>query len=275
MNFYVNSKIEYQHTCLFFTLKGLIKTMAASEIYLASIGCQAKLASGKRKGESCSNTASYSALGGYYCGTHSKKDESRTKLNKNPNAKAEREEDLERYFKEIKVNADTRKSIDGHGSLACYKMRMMKSVPLDSNYLNVFPNFKHGGRKDGIGCSTLSPMSIGPIDHGQPGLPPALNLENLHQGNKEFLKLCKLFYEEGYNLNICGYDGFKIEWKTDVPPGDMMDKLYYDTSRPFGHELVLYAMIMAHQGHDTKDLYPWYNPIEGVKINFMDGAISH
>src|SRR5205085_6463306 len=38
----------------------------------------------------------------------------------------------------------------------------------------------------GLVRPSLSPMSIGPIDHGQPGLPPSLNLENFHQGNKKF-----------------------------------------------------------------------------------------
>ena len=50
----------------------------------------------------------------------------------------------------------------------------------------IFPNAKHGGRTDGAGCPSLSPKIMGPIDHGQPSLPPAQNLENLHQGNKVF-----------------------------------------------------------------------------------------
>lgn len=29
-------------------------------------------------------------------------------------------------------------------------------------------------------------MVMGPIKHNQPGLPPALNLENMHQSNKAF-----------------------------------------------------------------------------------------
>jgi hypothetical protein len=32
----------------------------------------------------------------------------------------------------------------------------------------------------------LSPKQMGPVEHGQPGLPPACSIENLHQGNKVF-----------------------------------------------------------------------------------------
>jgi len=62
----------------------------------------------------------------------------------------------------------------------------MKKVPCLPGFLNIFPNYKHQNRKDGFGCSSLSPKSMGPIEHGQPGLPMALNLENFHQGNKVF-----------------------------------------------------------------------------------------
>ena len=32
----------------------------------------------------------------------------------------------------------------------------------------------------------LSPKFLGPVEHGQPGLPPAQNVENFHQGSKCF-----------------------------------------------------------------------------------------
>lgn len=68
----------------------------------------------------------------------------------------------------------------------CSKMNMMKDIGFVTGYINIFPNFKHGNRRDGIGLPSLSPKSIGPVDHGQPGLPLALNLENFHQGNKVY-----------------------------------------------------------------------------------------
>jgi hypothetical protein len=39
---------------------------------------------------------------------------------------------------------------------------------------------------DGFACAELSPQSLGPIEHGQPGLPPAKNLVNLWLGSACF-----------------------------------------------------------------------------------------
>jgi hypothetical protein len=66
------------------------------------------------------------------------------------------------------------------------KMLMMKNPELKSGFLNIFPNFKHGDRTDGLGMPSLSPKSMGPIVHNQPELPEAKNLENLYQANKVF-----------------------------------------------------------------------------------------
>ncbi|KAH3765330.1 hypothetical protein Pelo_2854 [Pelomyxa schiedti] len=67
------------------------------------------------------------------------------------------------------------------GRVALYRMRMMTSPPNEKGWMKVFPNFKHGNRTDGFGCMHLSPKFLGPVEHGQPGLPPALNIENFHQ----------------------------------------------------------------------------------------------
>ena len=67
------------------------------------------------------------------------------------------------------------------GPISLFRMRMLKSPGLLAGVLNIYPNFKHGGRTDGFGCPSLSPMSLGPVRHGQPDLPPAANIENFHQ----------------------------------------------------------------------------------------------
>jgi hypothetical protein len=72
------------------------------------------------------------------------------------------------------------------GDVIVTKLRMMKSPEYNKGFLKVFPNFKHQGRKDGYGCKKLSPMFLGPVQHGQPGLPPSENIENFHQGSKCF-----------------------------------------------------------------------------------------
>jgi hypothetical protein len=65
-------------------------------------------------------------------------------------------------------------------------MHMMKPVAYIDGFLNVYPNFRHGKRQDGIGCSRLSPKSLGQVNHNMPGLPPAVSLENFHQCAKFF-----------------------------------------------------------------------------------------
>ena len=72
------------------------------------------------------------------------------------------------------------------GKVIVSKLRMMKHPEEHSGYLKVFPNYKHQNRGDGFGCMSLSPMSLGPVDHGQPELPMAKNIENFHQGSKCF-----------------------------------------------------------------------------------------
>ena len=209
-----------------------------------------------------------------------------------------------------------------------------------NGFMKVFPNFKHQNRKDGFGCKSLSPKSLGPIEHRQPGLPVCKNLENFHQFNKvhpseldasqsikkNFYSSQKLayndstahrhkevrkidgkretprfsvlygedgkqyrytyvqsrylycyFYEQlakkekdfetlqnmlksGRNLQIVGYDGFDV-----TPEG--LSTAFTDTSRPFGHEMALYTMLVINDCknypwniyyHKNKQLYPEY-----------------
>jgi hypothetical protein len=64
--------------------------------------------------------------------------------------------------------------------------RREKAIPLVCGYLNVFPNNKHQNRVDGFGCSSLSPMKLGPVIHREPGLPNALTIEGYHQYSKVY-----------------------------------------------------------------------------------------
>src|SRR3972149_3214401 len=151
-------------------------------IYYNTIPCQETY---KSSGLPCKNNAYYFYKGKYVCGVHSKKND-RTKLPIDPNANEKKQRILdlrmEKVHSEAKHNMDQNKK----GQVICSKMRMMKQPEEIEGFLKVFPNFKHGNRKDGFGCPSLSPKDMGPIDHGQPNLPPAKNLENYHQSAKTF-----------------------------------------------------------------------------------------
>ncbi len=121
------------------------------------------------------------------CGRHAPQP-LRRPLPKNPDrdrirAEAWREHDARLEWVRLSNEREGRR-----GAVACCGMTMFQGqqpvfVP---GFLNVFPNFRHGGRYGGLGLPALSPKAMGPVEHGQPGLPPARNLENFHQFSKRF-----------------------------------------------------------------------------------------
>lgn len=256
-----------------------------------------------------------------YCGVHRKTHKTLV-LPKDPNRKKRAKQEQKDRDQVIETTAAQNKARGQTGTLTLQRMKMMKNPHHTPGVRLVFPNFKHQNRVDGFGCASLSPKSMGPVLHGQPGLPVAMNLENFHQGNKVFpseykvstdtirddffrtqqamyedkaphrhkeaaksvsgknknLPLFSLwmspdgtthrvsyvrsrqfychFYEqfaladknfrqlqtwltEGYNLELVGFDAF-------VPDKDLSVH-YLDDSRPFGHELVLYSMLMGQR----------------------------
>jgi hypothetical protein len=168
-------------------------------IYYGELRCQGKLASGKN----CKNGAYYFYNNLYLCGVHSKSNQ-RTELPKQN--KEEKEEKQKEEYKQ-KLEVINKIQYDNFinkckGRILICRLGMMKKPSHFYGYLNVYPNEKDGGRKDGFGCPSLSPKVIGPVNHGQPNLPPSKNLENFHQSNKvfreevdEFKNPTSLFYE--------------------------------------------------------------------------------
>ena len=68
--------------------------------------------------------------------------------------------------------------------------------------------------------------------------------ELLAKKEQDFLVL-KQKILDGYDINIVGYDGYSVDTDLWV--------CFNDTSRPFGHELVLYTMLVE----EDRDKYPW------------------
>jgi hypothetical protein len=234
---------------------------------------------------------------------------------------------------------------------------MLKQVPFGERWLNVMPNRKAVNRTDGVGMPSLSPMCLGPVEHCQPGLPVAQNIENYHQASKVWFseladttnpihahafddintlpspntgwyqKRLEMFndpephrhkfgadqmaeerkkivnqsnvnqamysiqltltgeerrftyvesryfyccaYEKlvmvqsdfqqlldwhhtGVDIRLCGYDGHDMGISSDA---ETIYQHYCDTTKPFGHERVLYAMIIL--SNTPQDL-PWH-----------------
>jgi hypothetical protein len=133
----------------------------------------------KSTGVNCTNLAYYKDNKKYSCGVHSNK-KTRTKLSVNPNKQINKERKLSEHNTQVVDMAALNVENNIKGQVQCYKMHMMKAVPFMPGYRNVFPNYKHQNRKDGFGCSALSPMSLGPVDMFlEDDLPIARNIENV------------------------------------------------------------------------------------------------
>jgi hypothetical protein len=142
----------------------------------------------KANGDKCANNAYYKVGDELLCGVHSggKKKDKRVELPHHPQEKEMKENEIKEHNEKCDKVALKNKEAGKKGVVTLCKMKMMKNVGFMDGVVNIFPNFKHLFRSDGIGLPSLSPKSIGPVEHPQPGLPAALNLENFHQGNKVF-----------------------------------------------------------------------------------------
>jgi len=142
-----------------------------------------------------------------------KKAGTRVMLPKNPKKAANRAEELRRHDRSIDEAAASNRRDGRPGRVTTFKLRMMRTPPLVPGFLNVFPNYRHQNRKDGWGCARLSPRVLGPVRHGQPGLPEAKTVEVFHQAGKvfapffdsdtdtvrpEFLAMQRAFYTEAF-----------------------------------------------------------------------------
>lgn len=142
----------------------------------------------KKSGAPCANLAYYLVRsdGRYSCGVHcDRKDTANVAtLKADPNAAKKRTLAMRNNRMAADRVARENAAHGKRGRVRQYRMRMMTNPPLAAGWLNVFPNRRHGNRKDGVGLPRLSPMTLGPVHHRQPGLPPAKNIENYHQFNK-------------------------------------------------------------------------------------------
>lgn len=72
------------------------------------------------------------------------------------------------------------------------------------------------------------------------------------KNNKDFLYL-KDQMQKGVNLQIIGYDGYDVDNKS-------IYNCYLDTTKPFGHELVLYTLLTEKPENYPWDKYSKLNP---------------
>lgn len=161
----------------------------------------------------CENKAYWRVGSQCLCGVHSRRAIARTALPKQPaEAKnAQQREALQGMQHEIDSRTMLNRTLDRMGDVILTKMRMMKPPEFHKGYLRVFPNNRHGSRRDGFGCPSLSPMRLGPVQHGQPGVPDAHNIENFHQGSKCFAEEMSADGKEPAPLYFANRDRFYLD----------------------------------------------------------------
>jgi hypothetical protein len=142
----------------------------------------------------CTNGAYFAvmlpgAVVAYQCGVHSKKNPGREPLPKRSRAEIA----ARSLARTVLRDTHHRAVLDGSwrmvapGHLTCVRIvGRGKLYPLDpaQRVINIFPNNFMTDRADGICMPELSPMRLGPVNHGEPGVPVALSIENYHQFSK-------------------------------------------------------------------------------------------
>eukprot|EP00727_Mastigamoeba_balamuthi_P006361 m51a1_g2345 hypothetical protein (302) ;mRNA; f:570478-571383 len=135
----------------------------------------------------CANRAYYSVgkAKAVFCGRHAPAD-LRTKLLQRP--REQREAAMAARMAQHALTVERARHTDGTpGTVTLQRLRMMHTPELVPGKAMVFPNNRHGSHPMAcFNCCELSPMRLGPVEHGQPGLPPSKNVENFHQGTKVF-----------------------------------------------------------------------------------------
>lgn len=134
----------------------------------------------------CDNAGPFSANVKYLCGVHSKNIANRLKLP--PMSMAQKYELDQEQFEKMMTSA-TQHALESNepGRVSLFKMSgMFPKVSPELGWLDVYPNFKKNWQLIGLVCPELSPMSLGPVHHNQPNLPPAKNIENFYQQSKKF-----------------------------------------------------------------------------------------
>lgn len=193
---------------------------------------------------------------GYLCGVCSKTIKERKELPKNEVMKTQlRDAELAVHNQSIidAMTDNAERKIEGKVSLT--KLYMMKNPMLIPGVMYVFPNFKHKNRKDGLGIPSLSPMSMGPIIHNQPGLPPSKCLENMWHWNKCFIDEVDdkgNIKKEFFQTQIKGYeDPIPHRHKKDGKPlfsvwkdknGKIHRLSYVESRQIYCHYYMLFAM---------------------------------
>jgi hypothetical protein len=104
----------------------------------------------KKTNNPCEKKAYYISKGKLFCGTHSRMLE-REVLPKNPNETQMKNDANNKIKLDADEQAKRNRELGRTGTIKLYRMLMFGDPIVEKGYYNIFPNFKHGPRKDGKG----------------------------------------------------------------------------------------------------------------------------
>ena len=158
--------------------------------FAGTVPCQQTCNAGKQTQSPCTEKARYVVFRNdhqqYVCGHHAKCSKTKLPVMSEDQARAYRDLQNAAFDALAKNQADENKTAGKRGTVILHRMRMMHNVERLAGYTDVYPNFRHYNPSGGIGMSGLSPKSPWLVEHGQPGLPPAQNIENFWQFSKRY-----------------------------------------------------------------------------------------
>ena len=120
------------------------------------------------------------------CSGEARRAGTRRKLTHNPRADTIVADTRAAHRKTVELERLANARLGRAGTVTARRMVGRGAPLLVPGVLNVFPNWRHAKREDGLGLERLSPKFLGPVRHGQPGLPDARTIEAFHQANKVF-----------------------------------------------------------------------------------------
>lgn len=163
------------------------KNTMSQIIYYGQQACSATV---KSTGSRCNNGGYYQQNDRIFCGVHLNKRKSFIQL---PKATAKEKKDIDRIRQEeIDRNIEVARLINFNqgkqGQLRLRRIVARKKPIISNGWRAIFPNYYSSMCMNyGIVLPTLSPMFFrGKINHGQPNLPCAMNIENLWQSARVF-----------------------------------------------------------------------------------------
>ena len=148
--------------------------------------CMATYSGKDNAGLACKNKASYEQNGRYLCGVHCRGERRRLPKTTRVEKREAQILSISQHLEKLTLTAQTAKGLGQQGRVKLFQTRISKPVGVEEGYHNIFLNYRQGQRADGYGCDSLSARSLGPVDHGQPGLPVSQNLQNFDEGNKYY-----------------------------------------------------------------------------------------